>query len=311
MIYIGTPHFAIPALRALIDHGYIVISVITQPDRPKGRSRKPVASPVKKMAIEHQIELFQPEKISDDSFCEVIRQQEPDIIIAVAFGQLLRKNLLSIPRWGVINIHGSLLPQYRGAAPIQRVIMNNESITGLTIMHMDEGLDSGPILFQEEVLILEDETAGQLHDRLSLLSGELMIRSLDRMINESVHEVPQDDTKATYADKIDPNMAKIDWNQDAMKIVSHIRGLDPSPGANTVMNDVRVKLFSARVLDDSCTGLVPGKVKRQVSEGFGVETAKGIVQVREIQYPGKRRMLCSDFLRGYDLAEGSILGKTI
>ena len=175
LIFMGTPQFAVPTLEALIEKGHKILAVVTQPDRPKGRGRKQVPSPVKELAVTHQIKLLQPQKVSDDHFCDQIREMEPDMAIVVAFGQILKKNLLTIPGWGVINIHASLLPKYRGAAPIQWAILNNESKTGLTVMRMDEGLDTGPILFQKEVPILEDETAGQLHDRLSVLAGQVIV----------------------------------------------------------------------------------------------------------------------------------------
>ena len=181
LIFMGTPDFAVPTLNALIAHGHNVLAVVTQPDRPKGRGKKLTAPPVKELALEHRIEVLQPEKASEDLFCAQIREKEPDLIVVVAFGQILRKKLLDIPRWGVINVHGSLLPSLRGAAPIQWTILNDEPKTGLTVMQMDEGMDTGPILFQEEVPVFKDETAGQLHDRLAVMAGDLMAKSLKRM----------------------------------------------------------------------------------------------------------------------------------
>ena len=309
LVFMGTPEFAIPTLNALIDHGYEILTVVTQPDRPKGRGRKLAAPPVKELALAHRIEVLQPEKASGDQFCDLIRRMEPDLIIVVAFGQILKEDLLSVPKWGVINIHASLLPKYRGAAPIQWAILNNESRTGLTVMRMDEGLDTGPILFQEELPLLKDETAGQLHDRLALLAGVIIIKTLTDMANTYVKEVPQDDSLATYASKIERGDSLIDWNQPANKISCLIRALDPRPGAYTLLNGKEIKLFSPTVVDEGGLEGVPGRVLTYMKEGIHVETGQGIIGIREIQYPGKQRLFVSDFLRGFSLSEGTILGK--
>ena len=309
LIYMGTPEFAIPTLRALIESEYKILSVVTQPDRPKGRGRKMAASPVKRLATEQNIEILQPERVSDNDFCDLIRKKAPDLIIVVAFGQILRKAFLSIPRWGVINIHASLLPQYRGAAPIQWAILNNESQTGLTVMRMDERMDTGPILFQEEIPILQDETAGQLHDRLALMAGDLMIRALNQMAGNPVKESPQDHSMATYAPKIEKSISLIDWKQHAVRISALIRALDPRPGAYTSIQGREIKLFSSRVADEDRVGLVPGRVIRNGGGGLYVETGKGVIEIREVQYSGKKRLTAPDFLRGFSLSEGTILGE--
>ncbi|UCF58194.1 MAG: methionyl-tRNA formyltransferase [Deltaproteobacteria bacterium] len=309
LIFMGTPGFAIPALKALIDRGYEILTVVTQPDRPKGRGRRLAAPPVKELAVAHRIKVLQPEKASDDQFCDLIRKMDPDLIIVVAFGQILKKNFLAIPKWGVINIHASLLPKYRGAAPIQWAILNNESKTGLTVMRMDEGLDTGPILFQTELAILKDETAGQLHDRLSLLAGDMIVKTLTDMGNSHVKEVLQDDSLATYASKIERSDSLIDWNQTANKISCLIRALDPRPGAYTLLDGKEIKLFSSTVLDEGGLDGVPGRVVRHTEEGIHVEAGQGIIGIREIQYPGKKRLSIADFLRGFSLSEGTILGK--
>ena len=310
MIFMGTPDFAIPTLKALIDHGHNVMTVVSQPDRPKGRGKKLTSPPVKVLALEHGIEVLQPEKASEESFCNLIEEKSPDLIIVVAFGQILKKRLLDIPKWGVINIHGSLLPEYRGAAPIQRAIVNDESVTGLTVMRMDEGMDTGPILFQEEVPVLPDETAGQLHDRLALISGELIIKSLEHMSKNPIQERPQVEAQATYAPKIDREMCLIDWTQPADRISALIRGLDPRPGAYTFLGGKEVKLFSSRVATQARAGEgIPGRVIRPKDGGLIVETGQGALEIKEIQYPGKKRLPAADFLRGFELPEGTQLGK--
>jgi len=309
LVFMGTPEFAIPTLKSLIHHGHDIIAVVTQPDRPKGRGRKPMASPVKLLAMEHGIEVLQPEKASDQHFCQLITGKEPDLIIVIAFGQILKRSLFTIPKLGVINIHASFLPQYRGAAPIQWVIMNNESKTGLTVMRMDEGLDTGPILFQEEVPILRDETAGQLHDRLALKAGDLIIKSLNQMTEKSIKESPQDHSKATYAPKIEKKTCFIDWKQPAVKISAIIRALDPKPGAYTPLEGKEIKMFSSRVADEDRLDVVPGRVVRDAEGGLLVETGRGVLEIREIQYPGKKRLSSHDFLRGFSLPEGTVLGQ--
>ncbi|MBN2125890.1 MAG: methionyl-tRNA formyltransferase [Deltaproteobacteria bacterium] len=308
LIFMGTPEFAVPTLEALIREGYDIPTVVSQPDRPKGRGKKLTAPPVKQLALDYGIEVLQPEKVSDPAFCDLIRAREPDLILVVAFGQLLRKNLLDIPGWGVINIHGSLLPRYRGAAPIQRAVLENESRTGLTIMLMDEGMDTGPILFQEEVPIEPEETAGHLHDRLALLAGDLMVRSLRRMAGVPLRPLPQDDALASYAPKIDREMARIDWNREAPRVSSLIRALDPRPGAVTLLDGKEIKVFSSRVARESRPDTVPGRIAHS-EEGLVVEAGEGAVEIREIQYPGKKRMPVPDFLRGFPLPGGVVLGR--
>lgn len=304
----GTPEFAVPTLKALVDGAYHVLAVVTQPDRPRGRGKLMAPSPVKAFALEHGMEVLQPQNASDPTFCKVIDGMAPDLIIVVAFGQILRKNLLSIPPWGVINIHGSLLPRYRGAAPIQRTILNNERRTGLSVMRMDEGMDTGPILFQKEVEILKDETFGELHDRLAVLSGDVTVRSLRRMMEAPIEEIPQDHSLATYAPKIQKEMCVVNWDRPAGEVSAHIRGLDPRPGAGTRWQGEEIKLFASRVLDEGRTDVVPGRVVTHSSSGLAVETGRGMIDIREVQAPGKRRMPAAEFLRGFPLPVGSVLG---
>ncbi len=309
IVFMGTPDFSVPTLKALVKHGYSIQAVITQPDRPKGRGKKQTASAVKRWAVEHGIEVLQPERISDDAFCKRINEKRLDLIIVVAFGQILRKNLLSIPEWGAINIHASLLPKYRGAAPIQWALINNESVTGLSVMQMDEGMDTGPILFQEEVPIRENEIAGELQARLANKAGDIIIRVLKKMAEGTYEAIPQDHSKASYAPKITKDMALIDWNSDAGRISCLIHALDPIPGAYTVIGDKQVKLFSSRVSVESAIDLVPGRIQNSKERGLMVETGKGVLEIREIQYPGKKRMTSQEFLRGFSLPSGTILGQ--
>jgi methionyl-tRNA formyltransferase len=309
IIFMGTPDFAAPSLKSLIDEGHQIMAVVTQPDRPKGRGRNITASPVKELALRHGINVLQPEKISEPGFLTVIEEMTPDLIIVVAFGQILKKALLGMPGWGVINIHASLLPRHRGAAPIQRVILNSESITGLTIMRMDEGLDTGPILYQRSVPVLQDETSGQLHDRLAGMSGDFLMEFLRAWTGGQIRETVQDSSLATYAEKIDKEMTRIEWGREAKAISAMIRGLDPMPGANTAMGDNNLKLFSSIILDEAFSDGVPGRVLGNAGGILRIETGRGILGVKEVQYPGKKRLPVKDFLMGFSLPEGTVLGK--
>ena len=303
----GTPEFSVPALKALIEHGHEVLAVITQPDRPKGRGKKIIPSPVKQVATAYGLEVLQPDKASSPQFCEIIRGKRPYLLVVVAFGQILKKNLLDIPSWGVLNIHASLLPKYRGAAPIQWAIINNEAKTGLTAMQMDEGLDTGPILLQQEVSLMPDETAGQLHNRLAALSGNFLIRTLKDLAENQLREIPQDQTKSTYAPKIDRDMSLVSWQKPAETVSALIRALDPWPGAFTKLRGKDIKIFSSKVADKERIGL-PGRVAGHDEAGLMVETGKGTVKIRELQIPGKRRLSAKDFLRGFPLDIGILLG---
>jgi methionyl-tRNA formyltransferase len=308
IIFMGTPDFAVPSLRALVEHGHNILAVVTQPDRPKGRGRNLTPSPVKRVATECNIEVLQPEKVSDKKFCDSIRVKTPDVLVVVAFGQILRKTLLEIPRWGVVNIHASILPKYRGAAPIQWAVLNNEAKTGLTAMRMEEGLDTGPILLQEETPISPKETAGQLHDRLARISGAFLLRTLDGVAKNRLMERPQDNNRATYAPKIDQRLTLIKWHQEAHVISGLIRAFDPRPGANTSVGGKQIKLFSPQVTDEDPQGLIPGRVAGYAEGCLHVETGKGVIKIGELQIPGRKRIPAADFLRGFPLDQGTLLG---
>jgi len=309
VIFMGTPDFAVPTLKALISHGHHVLAVVTQPDRPKGRGKKLTAPPVKELAMKHGIEVLQPEKASNDLFCAEIKAKEPDLVVVVAFGQILKKKLLDIPRWGVINVHASLLPHLRGAAPIQWTILKDETITGLTVMKMDEGMDTGPILFQEQSPVVKDETAGHLHDRLAVMAGDLMTKSLERMAGKIVKATPQDHTKATYAPKISKDLSIVDWKEEAAKVSARIRGMDPKPGAYTLCEGQEIKLFASTVIDRNRDEGSPGQVLGLKEECLVIGTGRGTVGIRELQYPGKNRLPAKDFLRGFSLPVGAVLGQ--
>ena len=308
MVFLGTPQFAVPTLRALIHEGYDILSVVTQPDRPKGRGQKLTPPPVKILAEENNLTILQPERL-DDSFLNLLLPLKPDLLVVIAFGQIIPGRVLSSVKEGGINIHASLLPKYRGSAPIQWVIINNEKKTGLTTMCMDEGLDTGPILLQQEVDILEGETAGQLHDRLSSFAPGLLIKTLQGLAEGTIEEKKQDDSLVTYAPKLTKEQGLINWSWSAERLCGLIRGLDPWPGAFTYYNGEMLKLFGCLLADDRQTSSVPGRVKGLAEKGLDIETAKGYIIVREIQSPGKKRLSSEEFLKGSQLSSGSMLGK--
>jgi methionyl-tRNA formyltransferase len=308
IIFMGTPQFAVPTLKALIHEGYEILNVVTQPDRPKGRGRKLTPSPVKILAEESNLTILQQEKLGDN-FLNLLLALKPDLLIVVAFGQIIPGEVLRSARWGGINIHASLLPKYRGSAPIQWAIINSEKKTGITTMCMDEGLDTGPILMQQEVDILEGETAGQLHDRLSSLAPGLLIKTLQGLAKGTVKKRKQDDSLATYAPKLTKEQGLIDWSLPAERLRGLINGLDPWPGAFTYYNEKMLKLFGCFLKDEKQKVLVPGRIKGVTERGLEVETGEGSIIVGEIQSPGKKRLPVKEFLRGSTLDLGNILGE--
>lgn len=308
IIFMGTPQFAVPTLETIIREKYEILSVVTQPDRPKGRGQKLSPPPIKVVAQENDVVILQPERL-DDRFLEAIDSLGPDLLVVVAFGQIIPGKVLRSARWGGINIHASLLPRYRGSAPIQWAIINNEKTTGLTTMFMDEGLDTGPILLQQEVDILEGETAGELHDRLAALAPDVLIRTLQGLTGGTVREIAQDDSLATYTSKLTKEQGLIDWSLPAERLYGLIRGLDPWPGASTYFNGKPLKLFRCLLADTSRKYVRPGRVKDFTDKGLEIETGMGTVIVKEFQSPGKRRIAAREFIQGSRIGPGSILGK--
>ena len=308
IIFMGTPQFAVPTIRTLIHEEYKILSVVTQPDRPKGRGQKLTPSPVKICAEENNLTILQPKRL-DDSFLNLLLDLKPDLLIVVAFGQIIPGTVLNSAKWGGINIHASLLPKYRGSAPIQWAVINNEKNTGLTTMCMDEGLDTGPILMQQEVDILEGETAGMLHDRLSSLAPGLLIRTLEGLANSLITERKQDNSLATYAPKLTKEQGLIHWSWPAERLYGLIRGLDPWPGAFTYYNEMMLKLFGCSLANKRETFSAPGRIKGLTERGLQIETGQGSIIVEEIQASGKKRLPVKEFQRGSTLSVGSILGK--
>lgn len=308
IVFMGTSDFAIPALEELIDKGYEVAGVVTQPDRPQGRGKRVTASPVKAAAMKYGLSVFQPVKIRDKEAIEYIVQWQPDLIVTAAYGQIIPAAILQLPMFGCINIHASLLPQYRGAAPIQRCLMAGEDKTGVTIMFMDEGLDTGDILLQEAVAINEETTYGQLHEQLAIVGAELLIIAIQKLKTGDLIRKKQDESKATYAAMIGKDDEIIDWQEGARKIFNQIRALDPQPGASTRLAGQTLKIFRSRVVKGSETGR-PGEITSVLPFGFVVKTGDQSLEILELQRAGKRRINVDAFLKGSNLTTGMILGK--
>ena len=307
VVFMGTPDFSVPTLECIIEAGHEVVGVVTQPDKAKGRGKKVVYTPVKEKALEHGLTVYQPRRAREPEFIEQMRALNPDVMVVVAFGQILPKELLDIPKYGCVNVHASLLPKYRGAAPIQWAVIRGEKVSGVTTMQMDVGLDTGDMLLKTEVPLAEDETGGSLHDKLSVLGGDLLIETLKGLEAGTIVPEKQDDSQSgEYARMLDKSLGKIDFSMRAEEIERLIRGLNPWPSAYTSYNNKTMKLWKARVVSGG--EAVPGQVLAVDKKGFTVQTGDGALQILELQMEGKKRMDSGAFLRGCPLTAGEILG---
>ncbi len=310
IVFMGTPDFAVPALKALADAGYDISAAVTQPDRPKGRGGAVSMSPVKEEALSLGIPILQPHKASEPEFVDNIRRIGPDVIVVAAFGQILPKAVLDIPKYGCINIHGSLLPKYRGAAPVQRAVINGDRTTGLTTMLMNEGLDTGDILETREIAVDDKETSGSLFDKLGAISGELICSTLEGISKGTLKPVKQDDSESSYAARLDKEDGNIDWSRDAVSIERLVRGLDPWPSAYTYLDGRTLKIWEADALPEKeMTGYAPGTLK-VTDNGLEAATGSGTLVIKELQLEGKKRMDTASFLRGYHIGDGTVLKYT-
>jgi len=309
ILFMGTPAFALPALSLLQSGGYPVIAVVTQPDRPRGRGQKTIAPPVKEFAEKFHIPVYQPDKVKDKTFLDELRLLNPEMIVVAAFGQILSKEIIDFPRLGCLNIHPSLLPRYRGAAPLNWAIIHGEKTTGVTIMKMDEGMDSGDIILQKETPMDDNETFGQLHDRLAAEGAKLLILAIDAVAAGTAKRHSQDATLATFAPRLRKEDGIINWNADIFSIVNLIRGLSPSPAAYTYLGEKTLKIFSAAA-EPGRVSITPGKIAAVSISGISVAAVNGFVTISELQLENKKRMPASDFLRGYHLPPGTTLGRT-
>ncbi len=307
-VFMGTPDFAVEALQALYDNGHRIELVVTQPDKPVGRSGKLKAPPVKERAMGLGLTVEQPVKASDPVFIKKIRDIDPDVIVVVAYGQILKKEFLNIPKYGCVNIHASLLPKYRGAAPIQWSVINGDEMTGVTTMLMDEGVDTGDILLTEKVRLAPKETGGSLFDKLSRTGAELIIRTLDELESGSIKPVSQDNEKATHAGMLSKEMGRIDFNNDALTLERLIRGLNPWPGAYTYLDGKKLTLWDADVGGVVDEAVEPGTLTGVGKDSIEICCRDSVLIVKELQLEGKKRMRVGDFLNGHKLTVGEKLG---
>ena len=309
IVFMGTPEFSIPTLKALHHSSHSILSVITQPDKPKGRGQKLLISPVKQYALDIGLPILQPQTVNDPEFIGSLKQNRPDTIIVVAFGQILNETFLKIPKQFCINLHSSLLPKYRGAAPIHRAILNGDSKSGVTTMIMDQGMDTGDILLMQETPIHETDTAQTLHDSLSEMGGALILETLKRLKNNTLLPVPQDHSQATYAAKLKKEEGLIHWEKSATTLSYQVRGLNPWPGTYTFLNKKRLRILKVQVGEGSSND-ASGRVARVTEMGIEVGTGEGRLIITELQPEGKKKMSTKDFLAGHKIERGVLFDLT-
>jgi methionyl-tRNA formyltransferase len=305
IVFFGTPSFAVSTLRGLLEGPVEVVGVVTQPDREKGRGRKTVISPIKELALQEGVTLLQPERAKGEAFAEALRRLQPDLFVVVAYGQILPKPVLDIPKYGAVNVHASLLPRYRGAAPIAWAILNGEKVTGVTTMVMDEGMDTGDILLQTEVPIGEKETCENLQDRLASMGAQLLSKTLEKMKTGDIHPLPQDHSKATYAPPLKKEDGHIDWKKEAREIDRQIRAFSPWPGAYTKWGDRLLKVYKGEVRERTSAGK-PGVVVWMGSDFIEVEAGKDSLVIKEVQLEGRKKMSIREFLSGHPISSGTV-----
>ena len=299
IVFMGTPDFAAASLQKLIDEGFDVVGVFTQPDKPKGRGMELSFSPVKELALRAGLPVYQPEKMRDGTALAILRELRPDILVVVAYGRILPDDMLALPRCGAVNVHGSLLPKYRGAAPIQWAVLNGDSVTGVSTMFLASEMDAGDIIYTDETEIGEFETAGELFDRLMDMGAKLLVKTLRAIEDGSAPRTPQDHTQATYVKMLDKSISPIDWNKRPREIVKHIYGLQPWPVATMELEGKTFRVFGAAYTENR-TEKTPGSVVSAGDAGIEIACADGqTLLVTELQAPGKKRMRAGDFLRGH------------
>lgn len=304
VIFMGTPDFAVGTLEEIIKAGHEAVLVVSQPDKAVGRSKALKYTPVKACAIEHGIEVYQPQRVRDAECVEYLRSYAPDIIIVEAFGQIIPKEILDMPRFGCINVHASLLPKYRGAAPIQWAVINGDAVSGVTTQRMNEGIDTGDMILKEEVVLREDETGGSLFERLAAVGAKLCVRTMAEIEAGTAVYTPQDNAKATHTAKIHKELGSINWMNDAKSIECLIRGLDPWPSAYTRLGEKTLKIWRAHVVPAEPQA-APGCIIKAGKDGIFVQTGDGILVLTEVQMEGKKRMPVEAFLNGYPVEAGT------
>ncbi|MDY3910090.1 MAG: methionyl-tRNA formyltransferase [Eubacterium sp.] len=307
VIFMGTPDFSVPVLQGLIDSKeHEVTAVVTQPDKPRGRSGKLVFTPVKQLAVEYGIPVYTPKRVKDPEFVKELSRIPCDVIVVIAFGQILSKEILDLPKYGCINVHASLLPRWRGAAPMQWAIIAGDETTGITTMQMDVGLDTGDMLLTKEVPISPNETGESLHDKMAVLGSELLLETLRQAEEGTLHPIPQNDEDSTYAKMLTKETGKIDWNLDAAQIERYVRGLNSWPSAYSGYKGKTLKIWCAEVLPE-VTEEKPGTVVSVEKDSFTVQTGNGCLRILELQLEGKKRMDAGSFLRGVKIEKGDVL----
>ena len=307
IIFMGTPDFSVGTLEALVEAGHEVVLAVTQPDKPKGRGKEMQFTPVKECALAHNIPVYQPKKIREPECIEELKKYQADVCVVVAFGQILPKEILEMTLYGCINVHASLLPKYRGAAPIQWAVIKVEKVSGVTTMQMDEGLDTGDMLEKVEITLDKKETGGSLFDKLAITGGSLILETLEKLENNTALTTPQDDDKSTYAGKITKELGHIDFTKSAEEIERLIRGLNPWPSAFSHLNGKTLKIWEASVEEENGEKKAPGTVLQADAKVFRIQTGDGIQKIATLQIEGKKRMDAQAFLRGYTVEEGMIL----
>ena len=310
VIFMGTPDFSVGTLEALAEAGHEVVLAVTQPDKPKGRGGKMQYTPVKEAALARDIPVYQPKKIREPECIEELKKYNADIMVVIAFGQILPKEILQMTPYGCINVHASLLPKYRGAAPIQWAVIDGEKVSGVTTMQMNEGLDTGDMILKTEIPLDQKETGGSLHDKLAEAGAKLCVETLKCLEDKTATWEPQGESTTAYAKMLDKNLGNINWNDPAVQIERLIRGLNPWPSAYTFYNGKTLKLWEADVLEEAVpAGAVPGQVLQADKHGLTVATGEGILKINELQLEGKKRMPADALLRGFTITPGEILGE--
>ncbi|MGN0160927.1 MAG: methionyl-tRNA formyltransferase [Lachnospiraceae bacterium] len=307
VIYMGTPDFAVPTLDAIIKAGHEVLAVVTQPDKPKGRGKELSMPPVKELALQHGITVYQPVKARDEAFVQILKDLNPEVIVVVAFGQILPKSILDIPKYGCVNVHGSLLPEYRGAAPIQWAVIDGRKESGVTTMQMDVGIDTGDMLMQTICPLDAKETGGSLFDKLSIEGAKLLVKTLEGLEAGTVSRTPQDSERATHAGMLNKSLGNIDFTQNAAAIECLIRGLNPWPSAYTYLGGKMLKIWDADVVEGTFDGYEPGQVVSVSKEDFVVRCGENALSIKELQLEGKKRMTTDAFLLGTRINVGERL----
>ena len=307
IVFMGTPEFAVPCLQKIIDEGHEVVAVVTQPDKPKGRGKKLAMPPVKELALKYDIPVYQPLKAREESFVDTLKEMNPELIVVVAFGQILPKSILDIPKYGCVNVHASLLQRYRGAAPLNWVIINGEEKTGVTTMYMDEGLDTGDMILKSEIPLDDEITAGELHDKMMIDGAKVLKETIDLIEKGEAPREKQSNENTCYSPIMNKSLGNIDWNKSAIDIHNLVRGINPWPSAYTTYEGQTMKIWKTKVIDKN-SDKDPGTIISVDKEGINVSTSEGIVQIKEIQMAGKKRMEVPEYIKGNNINTDIILG---